>query len=76
MKVQCKFQCNCVTKRAEWNNSDAFVYEAEFSAVTTGSEENKEFFKYTPNGSLKVGVYKDDLFQPGKFYYINIEEAS
>lgn len=72
MTTRCKFRCNEVTKRSF---KDGFEYTAKFSAVYSGSEDNKEFFKYTPSGSLDIGVYKEDLFQPGKEYYIDITEA-
>jgi hypothetical protein len=51
------------------------LYEAEFNAVTDGSEENKKFFEWTPSGSLKIGVYREDIFQPGQDYYLDISEA-
>jgi len=77
MPIRCKFVCNGVTKRVfrEYQKPDSFVYEAEFSCVTDGSEENKQFFKWTPSGSLKVGVYTQDAFEPGKSYYIDISEV-
>jgi hypothetical protein len=76
MITRCKFSCQVVRKTfAREGDSGKFVYEAEFSAVCTGSKENEEFFKWTPSGSLKIGVYKEDVFQPGKDYYIDISEA-
>jgi hypothetical protein len=51
------------------------MFDAEFAAVSDGSEENKKFFEYTPNGTLRIGTYKEDHFEPGKAYYIDISEA-
>lgn len=78
--TRCKFQCQEVTKRANWEhsrNKDApeFVFEAKFSAVTGDSEENKKFFQWTPNGQLSIGVYTQDAFKPGKSYYLDISEV-
>lgn len=75
--IRCKFLCNGVTKKVlrEYQKPDAFIYEAEFGVVYDGSEENKQFFKWTPSGSLKIGVYTQDVFEPGKSYYVELTEA-
>lgn len=73
--VRCKYQCQSITKRAVYNDKSKALYEAEFTAVMDGSPENKEFFAYTPSGSLKVGQYKADLFEVGKSYYLDISPA-
>ena len=74
--VRCKYSCQSVTKRRHWDkNEKHFLFEAEFSAVYGDSEENKKFFEATPSGNLKVGTYKEDLFEPGKEYFIDISEA-
>ena len=72
MTTRCKFRCDRVGKTKD---AESFLYEAHFFAVYTGSKENEEFFKYTPSGSLNIGVYKKDIFEPGKEYYIDITEA-
>ena len=75
MTVRCKFTCQSVTKRVHWDRSGKYIYEAEFSAVHDGSEESKAFFEATPSGTLKIGTYKEDVFEPGKAYYIDITEV-
>lgn len=72
--IRCKFMCVSVTKRKNWNR-DAFVYEAEFTVVTSGSEENRKFLEATPSGSIKIGTYKDNMFEPGKAYFLDMHEA-
>lgn len=73
MTIRCKFTCQSVTKRKAWQSSSVpYVHEAEFTAVYDGSEENKAFFEATPSGSLKIGTYKKDVFEPGTDYYIDI----
>lgn len=62
-------------KFKSWNQNLPFVFESEFLAVTVGSSENKAFFNATPTGSLKIGVYKEDVFEVGKEYYLDILEA-
>ena len=48
------------------------LYDAEFIAC---SKDFTSFFAYPPNGSLKIGTYKEDRFKQGKYYYIDITEA-
>lgn len=69
MKTRCKFICNAVEKTLICNQK---LYTAKFGAVHGNSPENAEFFKWTPNGSLSVGVYTDDRFEVGKEYYLDI----
>lgn len=75
--IRCKFRCSSVRKMSsrQGDGSYRLLYEAEFYAVSEGSEENREFFAWTPSGSLKVGVYKEDVFEPGKEYYLDISLA-
>lgn len=44
-----------------------------FSVVYSGSEENKEFFKYTPGGIINFNVVRKevaDKYEIGKEYYV------
>ena len=72
MTTRCKFVCNRVAKAKGWNAETPFLYEAEFSTVSDGSEENKKFFAATPSGSLKVGTVKVDVFEVGEEYFLDI----
>ena len=64
--VRCKFECIRKTIYEDW-------VEYEFSAVTQGSEENKNFFKFTPNGTLKFGCVNPTVdFIVGKEYYLDL----
>lgn len=74
MNVRCKFFCSSVTKAYDSYNK-RYTYEYKFSAVTSGSEENKQFWQFTPTGSLSVTGVRDDLFAPGQEYFIDIAPA-
>lgn len=74
MAVRAKFKCGAVTKRTGWGESK-FVYEASFSVVTQTSEENSKFFTATPGGSLSLTTLREDFFEVGKEYYLDITEA-
>ncbi len=76
--VRCKFRCNAVSKRLDSGYGkppNRFIYTYEFSAVYSGSPENEKFFAYTPSGQLNVGAFKDNLFEPGNEYYLDISLA-
>jgi len=74
MTTRCKFLCTSVTKQ-QYNRNQPLVYVSKFMAVHSGSEENKAFFEATPNGNLEVGTHKEEVFQVGKHYYLDITEA-
>lgn len=77
--TRCKFVCQSVTKKRPWNaqpGAKEFLYEASFSAVSDGSEENRAFFDATPCGELKIGTYKEDRFEVGRTYYIDLSLAA
>jgi len=79
--VRCKFTCQSVTMSVGYIYKPAvgserkMVYSYEFSVVTADSPENAVFFASTPSGSLKVTAIKNDLFIPGKEYYLDLSEA-
>lgn len=75
--TRCKFRCTEVTKQEHWDKSKSdFLYRAKFTAVHDGSDENKSFFDATPSGLLEIAVYKQDVFVPGKEYYLDLSLAT
>lgn len=71
--TRCKFKLN--SKNEILDGSNQTVYALEFSAVISGSPENKSFFRWTPNGNLKLGVVNPAIgesFEVGSEYYIDI----
>ncbi len=68
MSVRCKFSC-----MNKVDNPDGV--EVTFAPVTSGSEENEKFFKYTPWGELKFGTINKaaaDQFEIGAEYYLDL----
>jgi len=52
--------------------------EANLSAVTNTSEENKTFSIYTPNATVKMHITNPDalnFFEPGEEYICTFEKA-
>jgi hypothetical protein len=73
--VRCKFKCVELTQRHNHSTDLPVVHIVKFNPVTSGSEENKEFYQYTPGGSLELAVIKPSIFEIGKEYYLDISEA-
>lgn len=51
----------------------------KLSAVYSGSEENKEFFKFTPYGRIELGTVNKgawEKFELGKEYFVDFTPAS
>lgn len=75
MNTRAKFLCT-EDKIQRHYNSTTHVYEDlhtyGFIPVTGTSEENKTFFKWTPSGSLSMGVLNPNVsFEIGKSYYLD-----
>lgn len=50
----------------------------KMNPVITGSEENKQFFKYTPSGEVRLGTINKkaaDYFELGKEYYLDFTKV-
>lgn len=72
MKVRAKFRCESVITYA---NGQATI---SLDAVTDGSEENKSFWKYTPNGRLEMTIDNKEAarqFVAGQDYYLDFTVA-
>jgi HKD family nuclease len=71
-KIKAKFKCDSVTDFGDQKRAD-------LSAVTSGSEENKSFAKFTPSGNLSISIDSEteasNLFQPGKEYLLEFSES-
>jgi hypothetical protein len=76
MTTRAKFVCTGVRKYRHWDRRKGFLYDAEMMPVTSGSEENKQFFEATPAGKLEISTLREDFFEPGKEYYLDFTPAS
>lgn len=66
--VRAKFRCNSVEDQT-----------VNLSPVIGGSEENDQFFKYTPFGEIKIGTINEAAlaqFEPGKEYFVDFTPAA
>lgn len=72
MTVRAKFKVEAVTHRS----GDAFT--VELWPVTSGSEENKQFYKWTPSGKIElvtINAAAAEQFEVGAEYYIDFTRA-
>ncbi len=74
--VRCKFKC---LEKSEYiigyPNQKTKGWSFKFGVVSGGSEENDKFFAATPSGEFRVSSVKEDLFEVGKEYYLDISLA-
>lgn len=71
-RVRAKFVCESVENFTENK-------VAKLRAVYGTTEENADFTKFTPSGTLEICISNDapasDKFVPGKNYYIDFTET-
>ena len=70
MTVRTKFKVVSITEH------EGAIRTAKLQAVSSGSEENKAFFKWTPSGSIQLGTLNPAAaaqFVPGKEFYVDFE---
>lgn len=80
--TRCKFICTEVRKNftREYDTTIGKAgikptFSSEFEPVMQGSEENQQFFKWTPAGRLTLNTHNEVAFEPGKEYYLDITKA-
>jgi hypothetical protein len=56
---------------AAHGNVKGYMYNSKFQCVYGDSDENKKFFASTPTGHIELSQGREDLFQPGKEYYVD-----
>jgi hypothetical protein len=74
--VRAKFKC--VEKGEAGSTTTDKHTKVILQAVTTGSEENKTFWRWTPSGRLEMSVLNTQagtLFEVGKEYYVDFTPA-
>ncbi len=74
--MRCKVVCSLKQPAKFGDDQEGFYLT--FSPVYVGSEENKEFFKYTPGGTVAFNVLNlaaAEKFEVGKEYYLDFTPA-
>ena len=68
MTVRAKFKVTQVTEH------EGALKTARLQAVTSGSKENEELFKWTPSASIDLSTMNPaaaEQFKPGREYYVD-----
>lgn len=71
--VRAKFYVQSITHTK--GNKGAFIL---LQPVIGGSEENKQFYEYTPGGKIELSTVNEEAvkqFELGKEYYIDFSPA-
>lgn len=72
MQVRAKFKCDSRTQMANG------LCSVSLTPVHEGSEENKQFWKWTPGGKIDLYTINAEAaaaFEPGEEYYIDFTPA-
>lgn len=75
--VRAKFQVSSVKLSLGYDGTVGTA-EVELHPVTSGSEENKGFWKYTPNGAIRMSITNPDAynqFRIGQEFYVDFTPA-
>lgn len=76
MTVRAKFKVSRYETSLQNNEELRTVH---LSAVYDGSPENKEFFKWTPNGKIEIGMLNESAwrqFPLGREVYVDFTNAA
>lgn len=76
--VRAKFYVASVVENDPSNVEDK-GYTINLNPVISGSEENKQFYKWTPGGSIQLSTINPIAaaqFEAGKEYYVDFTPAS
>lgn len=78
MSVRAKFKVQNIERSLEYNSKKE-LQTINLNPVTDGSPENKEFYAYTPSGSIKLATVNAEaaaMFELGKEYYVDFTPAA
>ncbi len=80
MSVRARFRVNSYETSLDGGKPGAAeLRTVKLSAVYDGSPENKEFFRYTPNGSITIGMLNPgawEQFPLGREVYVDFSDAT
>jgi len=71
--MRAKFSC-----MSNEPSSDGETYVLKFLPVSSGSEENRDFFKYTPGGQIELYVVSPGVagqIEVGHDYYVDFTKV-
>ena len=78
MPIRAKFKVDSYETTIDWRDKTKEVRTIKLSPVTSGSEENSNFYAATPSGNIILGVANENAwkqFELGKEYYVDFTKA-
>jgi hypothetical protein len=78
MAVRAKFKVTTITHH-EQHDPSAVYATVKLQAVSKADADNKDWSKWTPSGSLEMGITNPDAisqFELGKAYYLDFTPAA
>lgn len=78
MTVRAKFKVTSITRREHWDKSKGEIQSVLLNPVTSGSDENKEFYAATPGGEIKLDTINQaagNQFTLGGEFYVDFTPA-
>lgn len=78
MSVRAKFVVQSYETRLDRSGDGAELRTVKLTAVYSDTPENKKFFRWTPNGTIEIGVLNPEAwkqFELGKEYYVDFTPA-
>jgi len=75
MSVKAKFKVDAI-ERTKYSEKE--LQTIKLSPVTSGSDENKQFWAFTPCGSITLGMVNAEAasqFELGAEYYVDFTKA-
>lgn len=78
MGVCAKFKVDTITRSKHWDKSKGEIHTIRLTPVTSGSDENAEFYAATPSGSIDLATVNQqagEQFELGQEYYVDFTKA-
>ena len=78
--VRCKFRVDSYETRLDSNKPDATeIRRVNLAIVYEGSEENEQYFRWTPSGRIEIGLLNPEAWKQlplGAEVYVDIYQSS
>lgn len=78
MSVRAKFKVDTITRSKHWDKQKGEIQTIRLTPVTSGSDENAEFYAATPSGSIDLSTVNQaagEQFKLGAEYYVDFTPA-
>lgn len=77
-KVRAKFSCKKIEPPFGYGEDEKGRFEILLTPVLSGSPENRDFYRWTPSGEIRLGVVTSktaNAFEVGRDYYVDFTPA-